>query len=813
VANDADNEFEELPECEPAWLRLGRATVCRKRLLAAGYLPLPVNGKAPPVVGWQDIQATNELINGWEDKYANATNTGILTRTVPAIDIDVLDAAVADELQEIAGRMLGGSAVRFGQAPKRALLFRADTPFDKISTPVYTSPDGRAHKVEVLCCGQQIVVHGNHPVTQAPYTWAGGEPGPQLKRGALPLLNADKAAEFIAAAARCMSEHGWTPRKKLNGEASGGSWSANSGERERAYAQAALEGSAGELAQAAPGERNDTLNKKAFRLGTMAARGWISPEEVTDALVAAADACGLNQDDGVELTRKTIRSGLERGKKSPHPDLSPVLDEPPAVTGAWKFHTGEALAPPPWLIKGILPETGAAILSGQWGAFKTTVALDLSVCVMGNLPFAGRYHVKRPGAVLYLALEGAGMLPARLSAIAAHHGVSGPLPFAWRDNCPPLTSKNAADSLCNLASEAAVDLKRRFDLPVSLIWIDTLITAAGFASGEDNDAAAAQRVMTTLRNTSQQTGALAVGIDHFGKVVETGTRGSSAKEGAADTVIAILADRELSGGVTNTRLAVRKQRDGVSGFEIPFMARMAETGIDDDDDPVTAPLIDWQAPQQTAQADTRWTPSMQLLRRVLITVLADCGQKAWPFPDGPEVCACDLELIRPEFYRQYPADGTAQQKAEARRKAFGRSVKESIRRADRERGARARRGAHRRLCRRAARRDRRELASTRPRKRAAWWAAARWTASSSFGSPCWRAPMANATRTDGRVSGTGQDTPTVCVHVPPRFPLRPSGQCGTMSCPVPLSRNRTSGVARRSCPLFGRRSKRLQGAA
>jgi hypothetical protein len=82
--------------------------------------------------------------------------------------------------------------------------------------------------------------------------------------------------------------------------------------------------------------------------------------------------------------------------------------------------------------------------------------------------------------------------------------------------------------------------------------------------------------MTALRLMSQRTGALVVGIDHFGKVVETGTRGSSAKEGAADLVVALLADRELSGGVKNTRLAVRKQRDGVSGFEVPFTVRMME---------------------------------------------------------------------------------------------------------------------------------------------------------------------------------------------------------------------------------------------
>jgi hypothetical protein len=180
-----------------------------------------------------------------------------------------------------------------------------------------------------------------------------------------------------------------------------------------------------------------------------------------------------------------------------------------------------------------------------------------------------------------------------------------------------------------------------------------------------------------LRILSQHTGALVVGIDHFGKVLETGTRGSSAKEGAADTVIALLADRELSGGLKNTRLAVRKQRDGVSGFEIPFTARMVETGTDDDGDPVTAPVIDWQATQQPAEANARWTRSMQVLRRVLLTTLVDCGKNARPFLDGPQVRACDIELVRREFYRQYPADGTDKQKADARRKAFSRCVKET----------------------------------------------------------------------------------------------------------------------------------------
>jgi hypothetical protein len=73
--------------------------------------------------------------------------------------------------------MIGLSAVRTGRAPKRALLFRTDVPFKKISTPIFFSPDGCTHKVEILGWGQHIVVHGIHPDTHAPYTWCGGEPG------------------------------------------------------------------------------------------------------------------------------------------------------------------------------------------------------------------------------------------------------------------------------------------------------------------------------------------------------------------------------------------------------------------------------------------------------------------------------------------------------------------------------------------------------------------------------------------------------------------------------------------------------------
>ncbi len=62
--------------------------------------------------------------------------------------------------------------------------------------------------------------------------------------------------------------------------------------------------------------------------------------------------------------------------------------------------------------------------------------------------------------------------------------------------------------------------------------------------------------------------------------------------------------------------------------------------------------------------------------------------------------------------------------------------------------------------------------------------------------------MPNTTGTDGRESGTGQDTPKVCVHVPPRRPLRHAGHGGTLSCPVPLSRNTALWKADTQPPLL-----------
>jgi AAA domain len=357
-------------------------------------------------------------------------------------------------------------------------------------------------------------------------------------------------------------------------------------------------------------------------------------------------------------------------------DFVPEEDSASPLFG-WCHHCDEDPTPTPWLIKNILPETGGALISGQWGTYKTTVALDIATSVMTKVPFANRYTVKRAGGVTYLALEGFGSLASRLTAISRLRGSIAPLPFLYRPDCPALTAADALDKLTALVERAIKEIQDKFSVPTVLIVIDTIISAAGYAkAGDDNDAAIAQRLMSVLSGLSHRTGALAIGIDHFGKITDTGTRGSSAKEGHADAVLALLAERELNGTVTGTRLAVRKLRDGPSGLEIPFTPKIVEIGTDPDGDPITRVVIDWQ--QQTAKpADANWSKSLRLLRQVLMTMLADAGIDTAPFADGPVVRAVDIKLVRNEFYRQYPADGDEQQKATTRRQAFYRAVKDA----------------------------------------------------------------------------------------------------------------------------------------
>jgi hypothetical protein len=122
----------------------------RIRYVKAGFEPLPCIDKRPAPTGWQAISIDIDTPATWEATYPDATNTGVRTRLAPAVDIDIRDAAVADQIESALRTMFPGAVlrVRTGMPPKRLIPFRCEVPFKKIAVN-FKSPDNVVHKVEV----------------------------------------------------------------------------------------------------------------------------------------------------------------------------------------------------------------------------------------------------------------------------------------------------------------------------------------------------------------------------------------------------------------------------------------------------------------------------------------------------------------------------------------------------------------------------------------------------------------------------------------------------------------------------------------
>jgi hypothetical protein len=84
---------------------------------------------------------------------------------------------------------------RTGRYPKRAIPFRTDEPFKKI-TVTLIAPDGNEEKIEFPGDGQYLACFGIHPDTGQPYTWRGGAPG-EIARDALPYISGEEAQQLV----------------------------------------------------------------------------------------------------------------------------------------------------------------------------------------------------------------------------------------------------------------------------------------------------------------------------------------------------------------------------------------------------------------------------------------------------------------------------------------------------------------------------------------------------------------------------------------------------------------------------------------
>jgi hypothetical protein len=263
---------------------------------------------------------------------------------------------------------------------------------------------------------------------------------------------------------------------------------------------------------------------------------------------------------------------------------------------------GERPAPiPPALIKGISPQTGVATIGGQSGTGKSFHAIHLGVRLIPDCQqnfYIDKYRIKRHGGVLYLVLEGKSAFPLRLTAAfeqllnrQLEFGERSRRPFAWNTYTPNLFEKGP-DNLLTLADREQKRMCQEFGVDLVVIMLDTMGLAACYEN--ENMAAQVQRVVSGLNRMSDETGALAINVDHMGKDQDAGMRGTSAKRDCVESILACFVDRDKENKPINHRMQLFKVRDGEEGTIIPYRLEQVDMGVDEDGERVSTAIIRWE---------------------------------------------------------------------------------------------------------------------------------------------------------------------------------------------------------------------------
>jgi AAA domain len=306
-----------------------------------------------------------------------------------------------------------------------------------------------------------------------------------------------------------------------------------------------------------------------------------------------------------------------------------------------------------WLIKGVLPRRGVAVIYGPSGEGKTFVALDLLLHIARGAAWRGR---RTTGAgVLYLAPDGGSIVANRVDAYRRHYGVAA-ADLVIVSAPVDLLGKVSAGDLGKVEVLIA-HVERVHGIRIAVVAVDTVSRA--MPGGDENQPADMSRFVDNLGRLSAGDERLIVGVHHTPKADGTVLRGHSSLHGAADC--------ELN--VVDQTIRVAKQRDGQDGLQFGFRLEVIEIGHDEDGDPVTSCVA--VASDVAARAAKRITGAASIALRLLHNAIIGAGET-------PPACTHippNIRAVQMELWRRYCdsgqiSDGTP----DAKRKAFKRAA-------------------------------------------------------------------------------------------------------------------------------------------
>ena len=638
-------------------------TQTRLQLFAHGYVDLlPIEGKRPPMERWSQRPATNvDEIKLWPRSYPHAKNTGCLTRAMPTLDLDILNeeaAIAAEDLVRERYEERGYILPRIGKPPKRAVPFRTNEPFPKITVNFEDTDE----KIELLSNGQQVVLYGVHPATGKPYNWPRGAPI-DVDHADLPYISAAEAQRLVDDIAELLTrEFGYVraeSRPMSNGADTAGQadWKylydrilkgqdLHNSLRDLAAKLVRSGMSAGaavnqlralmDASTAARDyrwqERYDDIARAVDSAGAkyhgrqQAPEREVPPTNAADPEAEPTDGAEKSSDQQQQETESKGPNGQQQQQKQPRFVLKP-------------FHTIGVSTAPTYLVKGILPRVGLAVVWGPPKCGKSFWTFDLVMHIA-----IGRHYRERKvqqGTVVYCALEGGSGFAGRVDAWRQ-------LRLAEHDQAVPFY---LLDVPLNLIAEhrALIEaIRGQLTGYPAIVVIDTLNRGL---VGNENDSEDMAKFIRAADAVRVAFNCLVVVVHHCG-VANNRPRGHTSLAGADDAQISVERDKE---GLVIAKVELMK--DGEAGAVLTSKLERVELGTDTEGDPISSCVISPAADLGAAGPKLNKTQrfAFDLLQKLIAS--PDDGVAApadAPLPTGTRVCLSDT--WRKRFYETYPAD-------------------------------------------------------------------------------------------------------------------------------------------------------------
>lgn len=254
-----------------------------------------------------------------------------------------------------------------------------------------------------------------------------------------------------------------------------------------------------------------------------------------------------------------------------------------------------------YLVKGLLPSTGLAVIWGPPKCGKSYWSTDLALHIALGWEYRGRRVQQAP--IVYIALEGRHGIPARLEAFRRHHNVRS-APFYLLTTPLDLIAK--ADALI------VSILAQLGDMPPGAVFVDTLNRSLVGSESKDEDMA---RYLAAAGKIEEKFGCLVAIVHHCG-IDATRPRGHTSLSGAVEVQLAV-----KRGAPSEVIVTVELAKDFAEGAEIFSRLEIVEVGTDPDGDPITSLVV------LPADASTVRRPSTRKLsdrQRLALDALDEC---------------------------------------------------------------------------------------------------------------------------------------------------------------------------------------------